>query len=102
MVPAGADPRLLSAISNASRDFEVAMTKGDTATIVEPYAADAVLVGLGGTATNGRAAIEQLYRDRFAKSGPVLEARIDTEDLMLDGDLAYEGGIRRLDAPREK
>ena len=90
--PAGADPRLLAAVKKANSDFETAMTKSDVATIVEPYATDAVFVSTDGTATRGRAAIEQLYRDRFAKSGPALETKIVSEELMLDGDFAYERG----------
>ena len=92
VVPAGADPRLLAAVKKANSDFEIAMTKSDTATIAEPYTADAVFVSPDGTATKGRAAIEQLYRDRFAKSGPALETKIVSEELMLDGDFAYERG----------
>jgi uncharacterized protein (TIGR02246 family) len=91
-VPAGADPRLMSAIKKANTDFEVAMTKADTATIAEPYTPDAVFVSPDGTATKGRVRIEQLYRDRFAKSGPALEARVESEELMLGGNLAYERG----------
>ncbi len=68
------------------------MTKSDAATIAEPYVADAVFVSPDGTATRGRAAIEQLYRDRFAKSGPALQTKIVSEELMLDGDFAYERG----------
>ena len=99
VVPAGTDPRLRAAIKKANSDFEIAMTKSDTATIAEPYTADAVFVTPDGTATRGRAAIEQLYRDRFTKSGPALETKIVSEELMLDGDLAYErgrGSITRL------
>lgn len=92
VVPANSDPRLLAAIQKANSDFEVAMTKSNTAKIAEPYATDAVFVSPDGTATRGRAAIEQLYRDRFAKSGPALETNIVSEELMLDGDFAYERG----------
>jgi ketosteroid isomerase-like protein len=84
VVPAGADPRLLAAVKKANSDFEIAMTKSDTAT--------AVFVSPDGTAAKGRAVIEQLYRDRFAKSGPALETKIVSEELMLDGDFAYERG----------
>src|SRR5436190_22684888 len=91
-LPAGADARLLAAIKKANGDFEVAMTKSDAATIAEPYAADAVFMSPDGTATRGRAAIEQLYRDRFAKSGAALETKIVSEELMLDGDFAFERG----------
>jgi uncharacterized protein (TIGR02246 family) len=92
IVPAHSDARLLAAIKKANSDFEAAMMKSDTATIVEPYTADAVFVSPDGTATKGRAAIEQLYRDRFAKSGPALETKVVSEELMLDGDFAYERG----------
>jgi uncharacterized protein (TIGR02246 family) len=100
MIPAGADPRLLSAITKANTDFEVAMTRADTASIAAPYTPDAVFVSPDGTATKGRAQIEQLYRDRFTKSEPALEARIESEQLMLDGGLAYErgrGALTRLE-----
>jgi uncharacterized protein (TIGR02246 family) len=92
MVPPGTDTRLLSAVRKANADFEIAMTKGDTASIAAPYTSDAVFVGPDGTATKGRAQIEQLYRDRFAKSGPAVESRIESEEIMLGGDLAYERG----------
>jgi uncharacterized protein (TIGR02246 family) len=92
IVPPGTDPRLVSAITKAGADFDVAMTKGDIAPIVAPYTQDAVFVSIDGTAFQGRAQIEQLYRDRFAKSGPVLESKIQSEEVMLDGDLAYERG----------
>jgi uncharacterized protein (TIGR02246 family) len=91
-LPANADPRLLAAVKKANGDFEIAMTKSDTATIAVPYMADAVFVSPDGTATRGRAAIEQLYRDRFAKTGSALETKIVSEELMLDGDFAYERG----------
>ena len=90
--PPGTDPRLLAAIRKANGEFEVAMTKGDVAAIVAPYTADAVFVGADGTATKGRDRIEQLYRDRFAKSGPAQETHIESEELMVDGDVAYERG----------
>src|SRR5215470_13662216 len=83
--PAGADPRLLSAIKKANSEFEIAMTKSDVATIVAPYTEDAVFVTPDGTSIKGRAAIEQLYRDRFAKSGPALETKIESQQLMVDG-----------------
>ena len=43
-MPGGADPRLLAAVKKANNDFEIAMTKSDTAMIAEPYTADAVFV----------------------------------------------------------
>src|ERR1700736_5000998 len=70
MGPPGADPRPLSAITKANTEFEVTMLKADTATIAAPYTPDAVFISPDGTATRGRAQIEKLYRDRFAKSSP--------------------------------
>jgi ketosteroid isomerase-like protein len=92
VVPQGTDPRLLSAITKANTDFNVAMTKGDVTPIVEPYTQDAVFVSIDGTVFRGLAEIRQLYRDRFAKGPPVLESKIESEELMLDADLAYERG----------
>src|SRR5262249_50424674 len=92
VVPAGTDPRLISAITKAGSDFDVAMTKGDVAPIVAPYTSDAVFVSIDGMVFRGLAEITQLYRDRFAKSGPVLESKIESEEVMVDGDLAYERG----------
>jgi ketosteroid isomerase-like protein len=92
IVPAGTDPRLLAAITKPNSEFEVAMKKADISMIAEPYTEDAVFVTTDGTALKGRAQIEQLYRQRFAKSGPALEAKIESDELMLDGDLAYERG----------
>ena len=68
------------------------MTQKDVAPILAPYTQDAVFVSIDGTVFRGIAQIEQLYRDRFAKGPPVLESKIESEELMLDGDLAYERG----------
>ena len=92
VVPARAGPALVAAVEKANSDFEVAMTRSDTAAIAEPCATDAVFVSPDGTTTKGHAATEQLYRDRFSKSGPALKTKIVSEELMLDGDFAYERG----------
>lgn len=92
IAPSGTDPKLLAAIRKANSDFEIAMTKADTSSIAEPYTNDAVFVSADGTVTKGRAQIEQLYRDRFAKSGAALETRIESEEVMIDADVAYERG----------
>ena len=92
IAPPGTDPKLLAAIKKANTEFEAAMAKADTATIVAPYTADAVFVGIDGTAFQGRAAIERLYRDRFAKLGPALETKIESEQVLPAGEFAYESG----------
>ncbi len=79
------------------------MTKADTATIAAPYTQDAVFVSPDGAATKGRIQIEQLYRDRFARLGPALESKIESQQLMLDGDFAYErgrGAVTRVEKGR--
>jgi ketosteroid isomerase-like protein len=94
--PPGTDPRLLAAAGKANSDFEVAMTKGDVAAIVAPYADDAIFVLPDGTCFKGRAGIERLYRERFAKSGPAVESRIESKEIHPVGDLAYEWGLGTL------
>src|SRR5262249_34835644 len=91
-VPAGTDPKLISAIKKANSDFEVATAKGDVATIVEPSAADALFITSDGTMAKGRDQIEQLYRDRFAKAVASLDAKIESDQVVVAGDMAYESG----------
>lgn len=104
VVPAGADPRLLSAIRKANTDFEIAMTRSDTTSIVAPYTSDAVFITADGTVAKGRAQIEQLYRDRFAGSGAAVEVGIESQQLMVDGNFCYERGLgsitRRVNGAR--
>jgi uncharacterized protein (TIGR02246 family) len=86
------DPALASAVSKANSEWEAAMKKGDAAKIAAPYEADAVFLGVDGTCTTGRAAIEQMYRGRFAKNGLAIATQIESKSLVQDGDLGYEWG----------
>ena len=68
------------------------MKTGDAATIAAPYAPDAVFVSADGSCTNGRSAVEQMYRDRFTKQGVAIATRIESKRFVQDDDYAYEWG----------
>ena len=86
------DPKLTTAIAKANSEWAAAMKTGDAATIAAPYTDDAVFVGVDGGCTKGKAAIEAMYRDRFARRGFATDTKIDSRHLVVDGDLAYESG----------
>lgn len=86
------DPKLEHAVRKANSEWEAAVKTGDAATIAAPYAADAVFLLTDGTCVRGRAEIEKMYRDRFERTGLAASARIDSKQLVVDGDLAYEWG----------
>lgn len=89
---APADAKLSAAIAKANSEWAAAMKTGDAATIAAPYAEDGLFVLADGSCVKGRAAIEAMYRERFAKSGLASETRIESKRLVVDGDLAYESG----------
>ena len=95
-VPVGAassgDLRLDRAIEKANREWGVAMKSGDAKTIAAPYLDDGIFVGLDGTCTRGRPAIEKMYMDRFDRGGKALSTRIERHGVVVDGALAYEWG----------
>jgi len=68
------------------------MKTGDAATIATPYAENASFVTIDGACVQGRAEIEKLYRDRFARAGLAQSAKINSKKLVVDNDLAYESG----------
>ena len=51
---------------------------------------------IDGTCIQGRTEIEKMYRDRFARSGPVQSTKINSKKLVVDGDLAYESGYGEI------
>ena len=95
------DPKLDRAIERANSDFVEAMKTGDAAAIAAPYADDAVFVGIDGACTRGRAEIEKMYRARFERSGLAKSTRIDSRNLVVDGNLAYESGYGEIGRIRE-
>ena len=85
-----ADARAAIAAANAA--WVPAMRRQDVAAIVEPYAEDGVFVTATGESVKGRAAIGQLMRDRFAKTGRMVAGTIAQDGLVRVGDLIYEWG----------
>jgi uncharacterized protein (TIGR02246 family) len=90
------DAALDRAIAQANREWLTAMRSGDVASIVKPYAEDAVFVGPDGTATLGRAAIGDLMRNRFSRNGLALSTAIETHRVVVDGDIAVEIGVAEV------
>jgi uncharacterized protein (TIGR02246 family) len=86
------DPKLDQTIERANSEWAEAMKAGDSATIAAPYADDAVFVGFDGSCTRGRAEIEKMYDARFKRSGFAVSTKIESRNLTIDGDLAYESG----------
>ena len=98
---ADADTALQDAVTKANSEWAEAMKTGDAAVIAAPYTDDAVLVLADGKAVHGRAEIEAMYRDGFAKAGPMATSRIESRHLERDGDLAYESGYGEVGVVRE-
>jgi uncharacterized protein (TIGR02246 family) len=86
-----------AAIARANDDWLPAMQRQDAKAIVEPYADDGVFVMPTGEAVKGRAAIEQLMRDRFARTGRVLGGSLQQDDLVAVGSMIYEWGHAELE-----
>jgi uncharacterized protein (TIGR02246 family) len=95
------DQKLELAIEKANSEFEVAIKSGDTATIAAPYMEDGVFIGFDGTCTKGRTEIEKMYRARFDRVGFASAAKIDSKNLVVDGDLAYESGYGEISYVKE-
>lgn len=86
------DAALRRAVAEANADWAAAMKTGDAAVIAAPYTDDAVFVLVDGSSVRGRAAIEAMYRDGFAKAGVASTTCIASKRLDRDGDLAVETG----------
>jgi uncharacterized protein (TIGR02246 family) len=100
--PAAArDPKLDQAVRKANSEWAAAMKTGDAAVIAAPYADRGVFIALDGTCIQGREAIEKMYRDRFAQAGLARSTKIDSKQLVVDGDLAYESGYAEIGVTRE-
>jgi uncharacterized protein (TIGR02246 family) len=98
--PSG-DTKLDSAIQKANSEFLTAVKTGDAVTIAAPYADNAVFVLPDGTCIQGRAGIEKMYRTRFEQSGPPNSTKLDSKNVMLDGDVAYESGNAEVTVMKE-
>lgn len=83
-------------IAAANADWLTAMKRGDVATVVAPYADDGVFVTANGDVFRGRAAIEQMMRDRFAASGTPTSGTIVQDGITRAGTAIYEWGHAQL------
>lgn len=90
------DPVLDRAIKKANTDWIAAMHSGDAGKEVEAYEEDAVFVALDGTATRGRAEIEAMMKDRFARGGLALSTKIEPRQIQREGNLAIEFGTAEV------
>ena len=95
------DAALHDTVQKANAEWAEAMKTGDAVVIAAPYADDAVFVLPDGKALQGRAAIEALYRDGFAKGGLASATKIDSKSLVRDDDLAYESGNADITVMRQ-
>jgi uncharacterized protein (TIGR02246 family) len=84
-------------IARANDDWLPAMRRQDAQAIAEPYADDAVFVAATGESVNGRAAIAQLMRDRFSRSGRVVGGTLKQDGLIAVGSMIYEWGHADLE-----
>jgi|SRR5581483_3728570 len=73
-----------------------AMKRQDAAAIAAIYGDDAVFVTPTGDPLRGRAAIEAFERDRFARSGRVLDGSIEDDGVTQTGAYVYEWGHATL------
>jgi uncharacterized protein (TIGR02246 family) len=95
------DPKLAAAIGKANSEWAEAMKTGDAATIAAPYAQDGVFVRADGSCVQGRAPIEAMYRERFAKAGLASATKIESKRLVVDGEMAYESGYGEATMKKE-
>lgn len=90
------DAKLDRAIEKANSEFIAAMKTGDAATIAAPYTDHAVFIAFDGSCTQGRTEIEKMYRARFERSGLASSTKVNSEGLVVDGELAYESGYAEI------
>jgi uncharacterized protein (TIGR02246 family) len=98
--PSG-DAKLDSTIQKANSEFLTAVKTGDAATIAAPYADNGVFVLPDGRCIQGRVEIEKMYRTRFEQSGPSNSTKLDSKNVILDGDVAYESGNAEVSVMKE-
>jgi len=94
--PPAISPQAGAAISAANAQWLPAMKRGDVATIVAPYADDAVFVTAAGEAVRGRTAIAELYRARLASSAVTGGDIVSEGRVAATPELVYEWGHASL------
>jgi len=86
-----------AAIARANKDWLPAMRRQDAKAIAEVYAEEGVFVLPNGDSVKGRAAIEQLMRDRFSHTGPVIGGTLEQDNLVAAGSMIYEWGHAEIE-----
>jgi uncharacterized protein (TIGR02246 family) len=83
-------------IAKANADWLEAMKRQDAPAIANVYGDDAIFVASDGRVATGRAAIEQLSRERFTTMGRVVDGTIADDGMTRAGELIYEWGHATL------
>src|SRR3954453_17875280 len=92
MPAASGDAKLDDAIEKANSEFLSAIKAGDAATIAAPYAEDGLFIMPDGSMIRGRGEIEKMYRTGFEQSGPPTSTKLNSRNVSVYDDLAYEAG----------
>lgn len=79
-------------IDQANAEWLDAMKRADARAVAAPFRDDAVFVTSTGESVRGRAAIEQMMRDRFATGGHAIDGTIKQDGVMAVGAQIYEWG----------
>jgi uncharacterized protein (TIGR02246 family) len=98
---AGEPDALHGAVQKANAEWAEAMKTGDATVIAAPYTDDAVFVLADGKVVQGRTNIEAMYRDGFQKGGLASATKIESKQLVRDGDFAYESGDADVSVVRQ-
>ncbi|HYR47069.1 MAG TPA: SgcJ/EcaC family oxidoreductase [Thermoanaerobaculia bacterium] len=80
------------AIEAGNATWERAFRSLDAAAVASTFDEEGVNTGADGACMKGRAAVEEVMRSYFERSGPATRTRVEIGDIVLDGDLAYEWG----------
>jgi uncharacterized protein (TIGR02246 family) len=89
--PANDPAAVRQEIEAANARFKDAMAMGDTAAMLANYADDAVIMGPGEPMARGREALAKAFQGMLSQF-TIKDATVNTEDVMVGGDLAVETG----------
>lgn len=87
-----AESEVRRAIDAGNATWEKAFRTLDAAAIASTFDEDGINVGADGTCSKGRSAIEAGMRSFWERSGPATTTKVEVQQVVLDGDLAYEWG----------
>lgn len=89
--PANDPAAVQQQIEEANARFKDAMMRGDTAAMLANYTDDAVIMGPGEPMARGREALAKAFQGMLSQY-TLKDATVNTEDVMVSGDLAVETG----------